>query len=107
MTKWILIASVLIFLGAVVAILIGHSRESTKTDRLIESLLQSTSGSVLGPVESSYFAKLPPPLARYFRQVLTNGQQLIKTAKIRPRRYLTAIPLRFTAAGELRRCENL
>lgn len=83
MTKWILFASGFIFLGAVVAILIGHSRESTKTDRLIESLQQSASGSVLRPVEFSYFAELPPPVARYFRQVLTNGQQIIKTAKIR------------------------
>jgi hypothetical protein len=83
MTKWIPITCGFIFSAAVVAILIGQSRESTKTDRLIESLLQNRSGSVLRPVEFSCFAELPPPVARYFRHVLTNGQQIIKTARIR------------------------
>lgn len=83
MSKWIVIASGFIFLGAAAAVLIGQSHESTKTDRLAETLLLSASGQIIGPVAFSSFTQLPPPVARYFRYVLTDGQWTIKIVKMR------------------------
>jgi hypothetical protein len=82
MSKWIVIASGFILLGSAVAVLIGQSRETTKADRLITTLLQSKSRQVVGPVVFSSFAELPPPVVRYFSYALTDGQQRIKVAKM-------------------------
>ena len=69
MSKWKVIASGFILLGTAAAVLVGQSRESTKADRLVATLLQRISGQVAGPVVFSSFAELPPPVARYFMHV--------------------------------------
>lgn len=82
MGKWLLIASGVIILAAVIAVLIGQTRESTKADRLVETLIQSVSRPVSGTVDFDSFSGLPPPVARYFRHVLMEGQELIRTVKM-------------------------
>ena len=83
MGKWLLIASGVIVIVAVIAVFIGQARESAKADELAETLKQSASRAVTGSVDFDSFIELPPPVARYFRHVLTEGQELIRTAKIR------------------------
>lgn len=83
MSKWIVIASGFILVCTAVAFLIGQSHERVKADQLIAALLQSKERQVVGPVVFSSFAELPPPVARYFRHVLTDGQRMIKAAKMR------------------------
>lgn len=83
MGKWLLIASGVIFPAAVIAVLIGQARENAKTNELEETLIQSASRPVTGNVNFDSFSKLPPPVARYFRHVLAEGQELIRTARIR------------------------
>ena len=83
MGKWLLIASGVIFIAAVIAVFIGQARESAKANELVETLIQSASRPVTGTVDFDSFSELPPPVARYFRHVLTEGQELIRTARIR------------------------
>lgn len=82
MGKWLLVASGVIAVGAVVAILVGQARETSKAELMAATLLQSASHPVRGTVEFASFSELPPPVARYFRHVLTDGQKLIRTAKM-------------------------
>ena len=83
MGKWLLIASGVIFPAAVIAVFIGQARENAKTNELEETLIQSASRPVTGNVNFGSFSELPPPVARYFRHVLAEGQELIRTARIR------------------------
>jgi hypothetical protein len=80
MGKWILIASCVVVISAVTAVFIGQARESTKTEALIETLVQRLSQPVTGTVDFDSISGLPPPVARYFKHVLTENQKLIKTA---------------------------
>ena len=82
MGRWLLVASGLIVVGAVVAIWIGQARETSKAGRMAAALLQSASNPASGTVDFASFSELPPPVARYFRHVLTDGQKLIRMAKI-------------------------
>lgn len=82
MGKWLLIAVGAIIIGAIVAVLIGQARENSKVNRLVETLIQSVFRPVNGTVEFDSFSELPPPVARYFRHVLTDGQKLIRTTKM-------------------------
>lgn len=83
MGKWLLIASGVIVIAAIIAVFIGQARESAKANKLVEKLIQSASRPVTGTVDFDSFAELPSPVARYFRHVLTEGQELIKTARMR------------------------
>ena len=83
MGKWLLIDSCVIAISAFMAVFIGHKRESAKFDKLAETLIQSAPRPVTGAVDSGTFSELPPPVARYFKHVLTEGQDLIRTATIR------------------------
>ena len=83
MGKRLLIASGAIVIGAAVAVLIGQAYEKAKTDQLVETLIQSAFRPVSGTVDFDSFSGLPPPVASYFRHVLTEGQELIRTAKMR------------------------
>jgi hypothetical protein len=76
--KWLVIASGFLILAGVAAVIIGQSREGSEADRLIERLLQSGAGLADRSVAFSSFSELPPPVARYFRNVLRDGQQAIK-----------------------------
>ncbi|MGE3924668.1 MAG: DUF6544 family protein, partial [Lautropia sp.] len=81
--KWILGAFGVVVIAAVVAVLIGHARETSRTARTAASLLQSPLHTGIGIVDFASFEELPPPVARYFRHVLTDGQELIRTAQMR------------------------
>jgi hypothetical protein len=82
MGKWVLSTSGVVVISAVIAVFIGQSRESAKADALVETLVQSLSRSITGTVDFDSFSGLPPPVARYFKHVLTENQQLIKRARM-------------------------
>jgi len=82
MAKWLLIASVAGVVAAVIAVLIGQARESARANGLVEALIQSASRSVAEIVNLDSLSGLPPPVARYFRHVLTDGQELIRSATL-------------------------
>jgi hypothetical protein len=83
MGTWFLIASGAVVIGAVIAVFIGQARANAKANELGETLLQSASRPVTGTVDFDSFSELPFPVARYFRHVLTDGQALIRTARMR------------------------
>jgi hypothetical protein len=83
MGKWLLIASGVIAAGAAVAVLIGRARETSRAERMAATLLLSASHPVSGTVDFASFSGLPPPVARYFRHVLTDGQKLIRRVNVR------------------------
>lgn len=72
-----------IIAGMVLAFFIGRRRERITSARLAETLQSGPSTRAAGPVLSSVFAELPPPVARYFRQALTDGQPIITVARLR------------------------
>jgi hypothetical protein len=80
--KRLLIASGVIVIVVAAVVLIGQARENAKVDRLVDTLVQSAPRPVTGTVDSDSFSDLPAPVARYFRHVLTEGQELIRTATI-------------------------
>ncbi len=82
MVKWLLVASGVIVAGAGVAIWIGQACETSKTEQMVTTLVQSASHPVNSTVDFASFSALPTPVARYFRHVLTDGQKLIETAKM-------------------------
>jgi hypothetical protein len=78
--KWILISGGAVLVGAVVAVLILRAREASRALRMAAVLSGSASRPAGGAVDFASFSRLPPPVARYFRHVLTDGQGLIRTA---------------------------
>ena len=82
MGKWLLVASGVIVVGAAVAVLIGHAREASRIERMATTLLQGASHPGSETVDFASFSELPPPVARYFRHVLKDGQKLIRMAKM-------------------------
>ena len=82
MGKWLLVASGVIVVGAAVAVLIGQARETSKAERMAATLLQGASRPGSETVDFASFTELPPPVARYFRHVLKDGQKLIRMAKM-------------------------
>jgi hypothetical protein len=81
MGKWLLVASGVIVVGAAVAVLIGQTRETYKSERMAATLLQNASRTGGESVDFATFTALPPPVARYFRYVLKDGQKLISMAR--------------------------
>ena len=82
MGKWLLVASGFIVVGTVVAIWIGQTSETSKDERMADALLQSASNPASGIVDFASFSELPPPVARYLRHVLTDGQKPIRLARM-------------------------
>ena len=80
--KWILIASGIVIMTAVIAVFVGQSRENSRADALVETLVQSLFRPATGTVDFESLATLPPPVARYFKHVLAENQNLIKTARM-------------------------
>lgn len=76
----VLIAGAVIVVSAVVAVFIGQAREGAKAEVLVETLVQSRSRPDAGAVDFDPLSALPPPVARYFKHVLTENQTPIKTA---------------------------
>ncbi len=77
---WLLIAAGTVAASAAVAILIGHTRETSKAEQMTASLRASVTRSTGATVDFASFSDLPPPVARYFRHVLTDGQRMVTTA---------------------------
>jgi len=80
--KWILITSGTVLLGAAIAIQVGQARESSRVDQLLATMNEEASQTEAGVVDFASFTELPPPVARYFQHVLTDGQKLIRTAEL-------------------------
>lgn len=83
MGKWLLIASGLIVVGAAAAIWIGQASETALAGRMADALVQRASNRASGSVDFASFSTLPPPVARYLRLVLTDGQKFITSARMR------------------------
>ncbi len=83
MGKWLLIVSGIISITVIIVLLIVQARESAKVNKLAETLIQSASQPETNIVDFDSFSELPPPVIRYFRHVLADGQKLIKTARMR------------------------
>ena len=81
MGKWFLITIGVIVVGATVAVLIGQSRETYKSERMAATLMEGASQPKSESVDFASFSELPPPVARYFRHVLKDGQKLISMAR--------------------------
>ena len=73
MGKWVLIATGVVVVTAVIAILLGQARENSKARQMVATLTESANPSPHGRVAFEEFAELPPPVARYFRHVLSDG----------------------------------
>jgi hypothetical protein len=82
MSKWLLITIGVIVVGVAVAVLIGQTRETCKAERMTATLLEGASQPKSESVDFASFTQLPPPVARYFRQVLQDGQKLISVASV-------------------------
>lgn len=82
MGKWLLIVSIIITISVIIVVFIGQTRERERGNELVEALIQSASQPAANIVDFNSFLELPPPVARYFRHVLTDGQKLIRTARM-------------------------
>ena len=83
MCIWFQIVGGVVVIGSAVAMLTGYILEASKADLKEASLLQSASQPVGEIVSFDAFGKLPPPVERYFRYILRDGQALINTATLR------------------------
>lgn len=79
-----------IAVGGVALFIAGRMRERAKAHRLVDAVLRGGAASMPGPVDFAALATLPAPVARYFRQVLTDGQPMIAAARMRQRGELRA-----------------
>jgi hypothetical protein len=73
----------LLFAGAIGVLLVGQARETAHADAIAESLIGHASEPATGFVDFSALQQLPPPVARYFRFALTDGQPMIRKARFR------------------------
>lgn len=74
-------AATLLAAGAVAAVA-GRRRQASATGRALSALRRRAARSPPAKVDFSSLADLPPPVARYFRRVLTNGQTRIRLAEL-------------------------
>jgi hypothetical protein len=82
MGKWLLIATGVVVATVVVAVVIGQAQENARAEGLAARLIGSTTPSANGTVAFESLSDLPTPVARYFRHVLTDGQNMIASATI-------------------------
>ena len=82
MTKWILITTCVVVASAAAAVLIGQARESSRVEQMLTTLYESAAWPAGGNIDFASFSGLPPPVSRYFQHVLSNGQSLIKVARL-------------------------
>jgi uncharacterized protein DUF6920 len=74
-----------VVLAAVAVVAISTRRWDRETEQLVGRLAQSGKGDAsraASAVSFAAFASLPPPVARYLRRVLREGQPYIRTARI-------------------------
>ncbi len=79
----ILTSAALLFAGVVGVLLVGQARETAHMNALAEVLAGEDPGPVVEFVDFSALQQLPPPVARYFRFALTDGQPMISKARFR------------------------
>ncbi len=68
--------------GAAAALWAGSARWQRATDQAVDSLLEAVASQEAATVDFATFDQLPPPVAAYFRFALTDGQPLVKSARI-------------------------
>ena len=83
MCKWFIVAGGVVVIGSAIAMLIGYILEASKADLKEATLLQCATRPVGEIVSFDALGELPPPVERYFRHVLKDGQALINTATLR------------------------
>ena len=86
MSRWVKYPLILVGvagLSAVAALWIASARWNRATAQAADSLLQAVPQQGIGAVNFTEFDELPPPVAKYFRWALTDGQPLVKSARIR------------------------
>jgi hypothetical protein len=79
----ILVCFGVIVIAALLVVLLGHFHESRKTRKTIDKLFECAPQTTSDVVDFDSLSDLPPPVAQYFRRVLTNGQKLITTARLK------------------------
>ena len=82
MGRRILATTAVVAASAVVAVLVGRARESSRAARLVDALLEGMPRNATARVDFATFTDLPLPVARYFRHVLTDGQSLVEVARM-------------------------
>ena len=82
MIKLILIGLGVIILGIAISFIIGRVRETVIVNRMEAMLLDQRCLPYVEVVDFNSFSDLPPPVARYFKHVLVDGQKLIGIAKM-------------------------
>ena len=75
-------ACVILAILVVIAFVIGQKRETSKADAQLAILVQSLPRPATSSVDFDTFSALPTPVSRYFRHVLTDGQELVSTATL-------------------------
>ena len=80
--KLILIGLGVIILGIAISFIIGRVRETAIVNRMEAMLLDQHCLPYVEVVDFNSFSDLPPPVARYFKHVLVDGQKLIEIAKM-------------------------
>lgn len=82
MFEWFLIVACAIAMMFLFAIKTGQARETRKAELLRKQLNQGVGQSVRESVNFSSLSFLPPPVDRYLKHVLTDGQAMIKTVEM-------------------------
>ncbi|WP_333608805.1 DUF6544 family protein [Arsukibacterium sp.] len=80
--KWILIAIGVVSVAAVASVLIGQASERSKAEQMATDLLGGATQPRNTVVSFDALTDLPPPVARYFRHVLVDGQQVIHLVRM-------------------------
>lgn len=101
MTQWVLILTGVVAVG-IAAVIFAQSRETSKAEQMAAVLTEGVAQAATDTVDFAVLSDLPPPVARYFRHVLTEGQRVIKVVELRQSGVLRTDPateswLRFTA----------
>jgi hypothetical protein len=81
---WVRVAFAALGVGVVCAFAaarLGERRWQAASDRVVATL-RSREASSSAPYSEAELADLPPPVARYFRRVLREGQPIITDARI-------------------------
>ena len=80
---WVAIAVAIVTIAAMIATLGGKAGEQGRTDALIRALAAKISPGPQGRIDLDFLPDLRPPVARYFRHVLTPGQVTVTSATMR------------------------
>ncbi len=75
-------ASVVLVVVAAITVAIGQKRATNKADAQLATLVQSLPHPATSTVDFDSLSTLPTPVSRYFRHVLTDGEELISIATL-------------------------